>query len=58
MTDTVFSLPVFLRAEIYLSASRQTLEGSGDGIKPSGGETITVQPSANDGGSDRKSGCC
>lgn len=49
---------MFRLKEIYQIAAKQTLQDSGDGIKPSGGETITVQPSANDGGNDAKSGCC
>lgn len=44
--------------EIYRIVSNKALQSSDDVIKPSGGETITVQPSADDGGQTKKNGCC
>ncbi|ETS62871.1 hypothetical protein PaG_02629 [Moesziomyces aphidis] len=44
--------------EIYRIVSNKALQSSDDVIKPSGGETITVQPSADDGGATKKNGCC
>ncbi|UZJ51492.1 hypothetical protein CBS101457_000812 [Exobasidium rhododendri] len=44
--------------EIYRIVSNKALQSSDDVIKPSGGETITVQPSADDGGAQKKGGCC
>ncbi|KDN40519.1 ras-domain-containing protein [Tilletiaria anomala UBC 951] len=44
--------------EIYRIVSNKALQSSDDVIRPSGGETITVQPSANDGGAEKKGGCC
>jgi len=44
--------------EIYRIVSSKSLESSGDVIKPSGGETILVAPTADDGGSKQKAGCC
>ncbi|CEH19102.1 gtp-binding protein ypt3 [Ceraceosorus bombacis] len=44
--------------EIYRIVSNKALQSSDDVIKPSGGETITVQPSADDGGNAKKGGCC
>ena len=45
-------------ADIYRIVSNKALQSSDDVIRPSGGETITVQPSANDGGAEKKGGCC
>lgn len=50
--------PLCLHAEIYRIVSNKALQSSDDVIKPSGGETITVQPSADDGGQTKKGGCC
>lgn len=47
-----------LQTEIYRIVSNKALQSSDDVIKPSGGETITVQPSADDGGQTKKNGCC
>ena len=44
--------------EIYRIVSNKALQSSDDVIKPSGGETISVQPSTDDGGSQKKGGCC
>ncbi|CCU99994.1 unnamed protein product [Malassezia sympodialis ATCC 42132] len=44
--------------EIYHIVSNKALQSSDDVIKPSGGETISVQPSADDGGQTKKGGCC
>lgn len=44
--------------EIYRIVSNKQLQSSDDVIKPSGGETISVQPSADDGGQQKKGGCC
>ncbi|PWN87541.1 ras-domain-containing protein [Acaromyces ingoldii] len=44
--------------EIYRIVSNKALQSSDDVIKPSGGETITVQPSVDDGGAQKKGGCC
>ncbi|KAL9934229.1 hypothetical protein V8E36_006685 [Tilletia maclaganii] len=44
--------------EIYRIVSNRTLQSSEDVIRPGGGETITVQPSADDGGAAKKAGCC
>jgi len=44
--------------EIYRIVSSKSLESSGDVIKPSGGETILVAPTADDGGSKQGSKCC
>jgi Ras-related protein Rab-11A len=39
--------------------SNKALQSSESDIRPSGGETITVQPSADDGGNAKgKDGCC
>lgn len=48
----------FAQTEIYRIVSNKALQSSDDVIKPSGGETITVQPSADDGGQTKKNGCC
>lgn len=57
---TVFILFTSVRhkSEIYRIVSNKALQSSDDVIKPSGGETITVQPSADDGGQQKKGGCC
>ncbi|WFD33746.1 DNA helicase [Malassezia cuniculi] len=44
--------------DIYRIVSNKALQSSDDVIKPSGGETISVQPSADDGGQQKKGGCC
>ncbi|PWN96084.1 ras-domain-containing protein [Tilletiopsis washingtonensis] len=45
--------------EIYRIVSNKALQSSESDIRPSGGETITVQPSADDGGNAKgKGGCC
>ncbi|WFC97610.1 hypothetical protein MYAM1_000327 [Malassezia yamatoensis] len=44
--------------EIYRIVSNKQLQSSDDVIKPSGGETISVQPSQDDGGVQKKGGCC
>ena len=44
--------------DIYRIVSSKSLESSGDVIKPSGGETILVAPTADDGGSKQGSKCC
>jgi len=44
--------------EIYRIVSSKSLESSGDVIKPSGGETILVAPTADDGGAKQGSKCC
>lgn len=44
--------------EIYHIVSNKALQSSDDVIKPSGGETISVQPSTDDGGQAKKNGCC
>ena len=44
--------------EIYHIVSNKALQSSDDVIKPSGGETISVQPSTDDGGQTKKGGCC
>lgn len=44
--------------EIYHIVSNKALQSSDDVIKPSGGETISVQPSTDDGGQPKKGGCC
>ncbi|WFD30098.1 DNA helicase [Malassezia sp. CBS 17886] len=44
--------------EIYRIVSNKALQSSEDVIKPSGGETISVQPSTDDGGQTKKGGCC
>jgi hypothetical protein len=44
--------------DIYRIVSSKSLESSGDVIKPSGGETILVTPTADDGGSKQGKGCC
>ena len=44
--------------EIYRIVSNKALQSSDDVIKPSGGETISVQPSTDDGGQAKKGGCC
>nr|ODN91140.1 GTP-binding protein ypt3 [Cryptococcus depauperatus CBS 7841]ODN95554.1 GTP-binding protein ypt3 [Cryptococcus depauperatus CBS 7855] len=44
--------------EIYRIVSSKSLESSGDVIKPSGGETILVTPTADDGGAKAGSKCC
>ncbi len=46
------------QTEIYRIVSNKALQSSDDVIRPSGGETITVQPSANDGGAEKKAGGC
>lgn len=51
MADTV-------PADIYRIVSSKSLESSGDVIKPSGGETILVTPTADDGGAKQGKGCC
>lgn len=50
--------PILSSTEIYRIVSNKALQSSDDVIKPSGGETITVQPSADDGGQTKKNGCC
>jgi hypothetical protein len=45
-------------ADIYRIVSSKSLESSGDVIKPSGGETILVAPTADDGGAKQGSKCC
>ncbi|AFR95462.1 GTP-binding protein ypt3 [Cryptococcus neoformans] len=44
--------------DIYRIVSSKSLESSGDVIKPSGGETILVAPTADDGGAKSSSKCC
>ncbi|KAE8542422.1 hypothetical protein D1P53_001200 [Cryptococcus gattii VGV] len=44
--------------DIYRIVSSKSLESSGDVIKPSGGETILVAPTADDGGAKSGSKCC
>jgi len=44
--------------EIYRIVSSKSLESSGDVIKPSGGETIIVAPTADDGGAKQGGKCC
>jgi len=44
--------------DIYRIVSSKSLESSGDVIKPSGGETILVAPTADDGGSKQGGKCC
>ena len=44
--------------EIYHIVSNKALQSSDDVIKPSGGETFSVQPSTDDGGQPKKGGCC
>jgi Ras-related protein Rab-11A len=44
--------------EIYRIVSSKSLESSGDVIKPSGGETILVAPTADDGGAKQGGKCC
>ncbi|ODO06905.1 hypothetical protein I350_04266 [Cryptococcus amylolentus CBS 6273] len=44
--------------EIYRIVSSKSLESSGDVIKPSGGETILVTPTADDGGAKAGGKCC
>jgi len=44
--------------EIYRIVSSKSLESSGDVIRPSGGETILVAPTADDGGSKSGGKCC
>ncbi|KAI9639025.1 ras family-domain-containing protein [Dioszegia hungarica] len=44
--------------DIYRIVSSKSLESSGDVIKPSGGETILVTPTADDGGAQKGKGCC
>ena len=44
--------------EIYHIVSNKALQSSDDVIKPSGCETISVQPSTDDGGQPKKGGCC
>lgn len=53
-----FVLTLSVHTEIYRIVSNKALQSSDDVIKPSGGETITVQPSADDGGQTKKNGCC
>lgn len=47
-----------LTTDIYRIVSSKSLESSGDVIKPSGGETILVTPTADDGGSKAGGKCC
>lgn len=44
--------------DIYRIVSSKSLESSGDVIKPSGGETILVTPTADDGGASKSGKCC
>lgn len=44
--------------DIYRIVSSKSLESSGDVIKPSGGETILVTPTADDGGAKQGGKCC
>lgn len=44
--------------DIYRIVSSKSLESSGDVIKPSGGETILVTPTADDGGQKQGGKCC
>ena len=45
-------------AEIYRIVSQKSLESSDNVIKPSGGETIIVSQSTDDGGAKQGKGCC
>lgn len=47
-----------LTPDIYRIVSSKSLESSGDVIKPSGGETILVAPTADDGGAKQGGKCC
>lgn len=45
-------------SDIYRIVSSKSLDSSGDVIKPSGGETILVAPTADDGGAKQGGKCC
>lgn len=51
-------LVIVIILDIYRIVSSKSLESSGDVIKPSGGETILVAPTADDGGAKSGSKCC
>ncbi|KAL7425070.1 Rab GTPase ypt31 [Cryptotrichosporon argae] len=44
--------------DIYRIVSAKSLEASGDVIRPSGGETILVTPTSDDGGAKQGGKCC
>lgn len=49
---------MLMPSDIYRIVSSKSLESSGDVIKPSGGETILVTPTADDGGQKQGGKCC
>lgn len=56
--DSRHQLVIVIILDIYRIVSSKSLESSGDVIKPSGGETILVAPTADDGGAKSSSKCC
>lgn len=56
--DSRHQLVIVIILDIYRIVSSKSLESSGDVIKPSGGETILVAPTADDGGAKSGSKCC
>lgn len=58
-TSSLSTCPAsWLTSDIYRIVSSKSLESSGDVIKPSGGETILVTPTADDGGAKQGGKCC